>query len=246
ALQQDEKRNEGGGGHVADGIDGWVEEGAHSLERSHQKTERHRDRGREHEPGNDPESAPAHVVVEAEIHHHVPPRDHHLIRAGHEESVLHQDRKQPPDADDNDEAAHREDEPGPPGNGLLRREVRADEAPASPGMSHRRRRSHSGRRDPAQIGLLYNELMKSGFTASTGLTGLSIFPCDFQKSPAAFTLSLILPGALFVPMIVLPVFRSNSVSVPRSAFTSSALSLVAFATMARPSVVFFWNQSKAS
>ena len=86
-LQQDEERNEGGGRHVANGIDRWVEEGAHGFERSHQETERHRHRGGEQEPCDDPESAPAHVVVEGEIHHHVPPREHHLIRAGHEQGA---------------------------------------------------------------------------------------------------------------------------------------------------------------
>src|SRR5882762_3281736 len=80
---------------------------------------------------DDPEGAPADVVVEAEIHHHVPPRHHDLVRSGHEESaecasgVLYQRRKEPPGPKNDDEAAHRQDQTSTPGDGLLRCEVGA-------------------------------------------------------------------------------------------------------------------------
>ena len=154
ALQQDEERDEGGGRHVADGIDRRVEERAHRFERPHQKTERHGHHGREQKPGEDPESAPAHVVVKGEVHHHVPPGQHHLVGAGDEECgewVLHQGRQQCPHPNDEDEATHRQDHPCPPGDGLLRGEVGASEAAAPARPGRRRHRRYSCRRDPAQL-----------------------------------------------------------------------------------------------
>ena len=150
-LQQDEKRNERGGGHVANGVDRRVEERAHDLERPHQEPEGHRHHRREQKPRDDPEGAPAHVVVKGEVHHHVPPGQHHLVGARDEEWVLHKCGEERPDANDEDEAAHRQDRPGPPRDGLLRSEIGTDEAPAPPRADRRRRRSYSGRRDPAQL-----------------------------------------------------------------------------------------------
>src|SRR3989442_3952934 len=56
-LQQDEKWNEGGGGHVANGIDRRVEEGTPGFERSHQQTERDGPPGPAEGTPDDPERA---------------------------------------------------------------------------------------------------------------------------------------------------------------------------------------------
>jgi len=65
--------------------------------------------------------------------------------------VLYERRKEPPDPKNDDEAADRQDQTSPPGDGSLRSQIGASETSAPPRTDRWRRRSDSGRTDPAQL-----------------------------------------------------------------------------------------------